>query len=195
LKASIKKYSVLFKTLLVFFVMATLAAAGAEPPEPGKPAAARLPEIRLGLLAHDVGGLWSGTHKESGLDISAEVIFNRPRLVLLGGEMRPNFGLSANTAGNTSSLYAGFTWERTVVSNFFLDLGLGLALHNGKLETADAHRKQLGYSLLFRIPVEVGYALDRHHRISLMFAHMSNAYLADPNEGLDMVGIRYGYRF
>jgi len=28
-----------------------------------------------------------------------------------------------------------------------------------------------------------------------MFDHISNGYLADPNEGLDTFGIRYGYLF
>jgi hypothetical protein len=28
-----------------------------------------------------------------------------------------------------------------------------------------------------------------------MFDHVSNAYLAEPNDGLDTIGIRYIYRF
>jgi hypothetical protein len=28
-----------------------------------------------------------------------------------------------------------------------------------------------------------------------MFDHISNAYLASPNEGMDTLGVRYGYQF
>jgi hypothetical protein len=28
-----------------------------------------------------------------------------------------------------------------------------------------------------------------------MFDHVSNAYLASPNEGMDTVGVRYGFQF
>ena len=33
-------------------------------------------EIRFGVLAHDVDGLWSGTKKESGVDYNFEIILN-----------------------------------------------------------------------------------------------------------------------
>jgi hypothetical protein len=31
--------------------------------------------------------------------------------------------------------------------------------------------------------------------ISILFAHISNAYPADPNQGLDVLGVRYGIQF
>ena len=31
--------------------------------------------IRLGLLAHDIGGLWSNTPSEEGVDFNAEIVF------------------------------------------------------------------------------------------------------------------------
>ena len=49
--------------------------------------------------------------------------------------------------------------------------------------------------MLFRIPIEVGYAVSRHHRVVLAFDHISNAYLASPNEGMDTIGLMYGYQF
>jgi lipid A 3-O-deacylase len=70
-----------------------------------------------------------------------------------------------------------------------------LALHDGERETDSADRKSLGSQILFRIPIEIGYAIDRHHRLAIAFDHMSNAGLASPNEGMDTLGLVYGYRF
>ena len=49
--------------------------------------------------------------------------------------------------------------------------------------------------ILFRIPIEMGLLFTRHQGVSIRFDHVSNAYLADPNEGLDTIGLRYTYRF
>jgi hypothetical protein len=68
-------------------------------------------------------------------------------------------------------------------------------VHNGQLESDDANNKQLGSRVLFRVPIEFGFAIGKHHRISIMFDHISNADLADPNEGLDTLGLRYGFQF
>lgn len=68
-------------------------------------------------------------------------------------------------------------------------------MHDGELRTRRRGKKALGSRVLLRIPIEFGYQLTEHHRLSLMFAHVSNADLADPNQGLDTLGIRYGYWF
>jgi hypothetical protein len=46
-----------------------------------------------------------------------------------------------------------------------------------------------------RAPIELGLLFTEHQGVSVMFDHVSNAYLADPNEGLDTIGLRYIYRF
>jgi hypothetical protein len=164
-------------------------------PMPDKNGAGWFQEIRLGVLAHDVDHLWSGSRKEGGVDLNAEIIFGRPGFSLLSGSIKPNLGLSVNTQGDTSSLYGGILWEWETKSGIFFDLGLGAAVHNGKLETNNEDKKSLGSRVLFRIPIELGYSITAHHRISILFVHMSNGYLADPNQGLDELGLRYGYRF
>lgn len=60
--------------------------------------------------------------------------------------------------------------------------------------TIQHNRKELGARNLFRIPVEAGFALHDRLRISLLFDHISNGYLAWPNEGLDTLGFRIGIR-
>ena len=68
-------------------------------------------------------------------------------------------------------------------------------MHDGQLQLEDWDRKALGSRVLFHIPAEVGYRFDDHHNLSAYFEHMSNAYTVSPNEGMDRLGIRYGYRF
>jgi hypothetical protein len=77
----------------------------------------------------------------------------------------------------------------------FFAPGVGAAVHDGNLDERERHQKRLGSRVLFRIPVEIGYAFGAHHRLMFAFDHVSNAGLADPNQGLDTVGVRYGYRF
>ncbi|MFQ5586560.1 MAG: acyloxyacyl hydrolase [Thermodesulfobacteriota bacterium] len=151
--------------------------------------------ISTGVLAHDVGNLWSGAHTEDGIDLNAEVTFAQPAFAFLSGTIRPNLGVTVNDRGNTSKLYTGVIWEFDILFGMFINVGVGAALHNGELEAGVDDKKGLGSRVLFRIPIEVGFALNKHHRLSVAFAHASNAYLADPNEGLDTLGLRYGYRF
>jgi hypothetical protein len=166
----------------------------------GEPAIAADPgsyfhRVFFGVLAHDVGGLWSGTREEDGVDINGEIVFCRSGIPVLAGTLRPNLGLSVNSQGDTSKLYGGVLWEIKTQSGVFVAAGLGAAAHNGELDTDDEDKKSLGSRVLFRIPIEFGYQLDAHHSLSILFDHVSNAGLASPNEGLDTIGIRYGYVF
>ena len=58
----------------------------------------------FGILAHDVGGLWSRTRKEDGVDINGEVVFCPDGMAVFAGTLRPNLGLSVNSRGDTSKL-------------------------------------------------------------------------------------------
>ncbi|MGD8293349.1 MAG: acyloxyacyl hydrolase [Desulfobacterales bacterium] len=150
-------------------------------------------EIRMGILAHDVT-LWSRTREEGGVDVNAEFIFGFPGSELLSGVVYSNLGLSLNSRGDTSKAYAGLLWEYMWQSDIFFNLGLGLAVHDGQLDSSD-DKKALGSRILFRIPIEFGLLFTERQGVSVMFDHVSNAYLADPNEGLDTIGVRYIYRF
>jgi lipid A 3-O-deacylase len=149
--------------------------------------------IRTGILAHDVP-VWSRSRQEGGVDFNAEFIFGFPDYRLFSGIVHTNLGFSRNTQGDTSKVYSGMLWEYIWDSGPFVNLGLGLAAHDGKLDNND-DKKALGSRILFRIPLEIGLLFTRHQGVSMMFDHVSNAYLADPNEGLDTIGLRYTYRF
>ena len=151
-------------------------------------------EIRFGVLYHDLG-VWGGSSNEGGFDVNAELVFS-PSLDLFSGMLRPNLGFSLNTTGDTSKIYGGGVWEYRWPKGYFIDLALGLAVHDGETDQGDvANMNQLGSTVLFRLAIETGFAFGHHHLISIMFDHISNGYLTEPNEGLDTLGLRYGYRF
>lgn len=150
---------------------------------------------RIGLLAHDVDNLWSGSSAEGGFDVNAEIVFKKPGVSFWRGGILPNLGVTVNNQGDTSTLYGGFIWEFVSRAGIFFNTGLGLAVHNGELETDDDQKKALGSRVLFRVPIEIGATFGARHRIAFIFFHVSNAYLADPNQGLDVVGVRYGFQF
>lgn len=153
-----------------------------------------LHEIKFGVLHHDTGGLWSNFRRESGIDLNMEAIFS-PQVQFLGGTIRPVIGGSVNTTGDTSKAYTGLRWQYDHSSGFFGGIGLGGAIHDGKLHLHDSDRKALGSRVLFHIPIELGYRITPHSSLSVFFDHVSNAFLADHNEGMDTLGGRVGYRF
>jgi lipid A 3-O-deacylase len=159
-------------------------------------------EFKLGGLAHDVNPRFVdgepslfGNHKEeASLDVNAELLFP-PFRPLFGGMLRPAIGATVNTVGGTSQVYADVRWQYESPSQIFFAFGVGAAVHDGNLGPEDPDRRALGSRVLFHIPVEAGYRLDEHNSISLYWDHSSNAGLARFNEGMDRIGVRYGYRF
>jgi lipid A 3-O-deacylase len=152
-----------------------------------------LSEIRAGILAHDQGIFSS--HKESGADINFEALFTSPDLLKRIWSPRPQIGLNANTAGDTSQAYLGLSWQWDFWRNWFAGFSFGGAVHTGKTETTDLKRKELGCRVLFRESLEFGYRLTSKHGLSLFADHISNGKLCKNNEGLENFGLRYGYRF
>jgi lipid A 3-O-deacylase len=151
-------------------------------------------EVRGGVLAHDVPDLWSGFRREGGIAVNGELLFGTG-LPILGGSLRPALGGSLNTEGDTSKAYADVRWEVELPAHLFLGLGLGATLHDGNLAPTAGDRKALGARVLFHVPLELGLRLDARQSLSVYFEHTSNAGTARYNEGLDSLGVRYGYRF
>ena len=152
-------------------------------------------ELKIGVLNHDTPDLWSGFRRESNsLDINVEALLS-PSVLFLGGTIRPAVGASINTQGDTSQAYIDARWQYDMPSGIFLGLGLGAAIHDGNLDPSDPDKKALGSRLLFHIPAEIGFHFDDHNSLSVYFEHVSNGYTQDFNEGLDRLGVRYGYKF
>lgn len=51
--------------------------------------------------------------------------------------------------------------------------------------------KRLGSNAIFRVGGELAYRLPNEARLGLLFHHMSNAFLADPNPGIEQVMLVY----
>ncbi len=187
------RYAFFGSVILIFGLVNQPLQAQVSPEKTSRPSV--LYGVRLGLLIHDIGGLWSNTRSEGGMDVNAEVVFREPSFKLWEGTVLPNLGVSINSQGDTSKAYAGLLWEFLFSNGLFFNIGTGLAGHNGHLESDDADEKQLGSRILIRTPIEFGFTIFDRHRISILFDHISNADLAEPNEGLDTLGIRYGFQF
>ena len=153
----------------------------------------KVSEIRLGILIHDVGPFSSS--EESGTDVNLEFLFNSSKYLERIWAPRPHLGLTLNSNDDTNQAYFGLTWEFDVWPHLFLGLSLGGSFHDGQTKTDRIDKKELGCKLLFRESLEVGYRFGNRHAITAYLDHLSNANLCDKNEGLENVGMRYGYRF
>ena len=150
--------------------------------------------IRGGILAHDVNIF--AHQEEEGVDFNLELLFATPDWLEWLWAPHPHLGVALHSQGDTHQIYSGLTWEKLFCNNIFLSLGLGLTLHSGTTECSDCHNeKELGSALLFREALEVGYQIDQHHSLSILFFHISNVELCSENDGMNHLGLRYGYSF
>lgn len=166
------------------------------------------PEVRLGVLAHDVHFL--GGH-ENGADINGELLFPSP-LLGVGNDLpdwirwaahpQPMVGASINTSGYTSEGYAGLTWTVPLTSGLLrasdgLSFGFSVAgeVNNGHVNPSGPAHEALGSNVLFRLGAEIGYQVTPRMGLYVLFEHASNADLAHYNEGLNDLGVRVGLRF
>lgn len=151
-------------------------------------------EVKFGVLYHDMDYLWSGFTREDGVDFNGEMIF-APKFELFGGAFRGALGGSLNSTGDTSKAYLDLRYMYEFRNGIFLSGGSGGAVHNGNLTNSDPDRKALGTRFLFHTALEAGYRFAGHHALSVYYDHISNAGLGDANQGLDTLGVRYGFRF
>jgi len=171
------------------------------PQPPPSPTAIRiLDEMKVGLLAHDIGFL--GHHKESGLDVNLELLFASPDFFKYILSPRPHLGADLNDDGKTSNYYFGLTWGGVFYSpnwnrgdGFFAYLGVGGSVNDGRIFTHDPTRKSLGSYELFHEGLDIGYQLNSVVSVSAFLDHISNASLAAHNQGITNGGARVGLKF
>ncbi len=154
-----------------------------------------LSEIKIGALAQDQGPFSS--NKEDGVTAHVELRFVSPDILKFIGAPYPHIGADINTSGNTNSVWLGVVWEKQFWKGLFAGFSVGGAYHDGETDknSAPLDRKELGCNPLFRLGINVGWRFNKNHSIDLLMDHISNAKACDTNEGLENVGVRYGYRF
>ncbi|MGB0670391.1 MAG: acyloxyacyl hydrolase [Rhodospirillales bacterium] len=154
-----------------------------------------LSEIKVGAFKHDFGPF--GAEKEDGFSGNVEVLFTSPEFLDIILAPRPHLGATIHSEGKTHQGYFGLTWTFDFLEDFYFDFSFGGSVHTGNLHYTPGNEdeKNLGCRLLFRESAALGYRVTGNHNVSLHLDHISNAKLCDENEGLDNVGIRYGYRF
>lgn len=151
-------------------------------------------QVRFGILHHDLDGY-------GGTEDGADVVFEYRGAPLPGAfwatvlSPRLHVGTNINSSGQTSSLYAGFTWLVDFGSPYYGSADFGGAIHNGKLDKVSIDRAALGSRILFHEAVEIGVRLGRVWRVGVRLDHMSNAELASQNEGITNLGIVFSKQF
>jgi lipid A 3-O-deacylase len=149
-------------------------------------------EVRTGVMAQAIPGLWSGQSKQLTVAYNIETVFDTS-ITILEGEIRPNIGGSVSY--DFCKIYGGVVWEWEI-KRFFVNIGVGISLHDGFTtgKTVD-DQNALGSVWNFRIPIEVGYRITDKISTSILFEHISNAYSNNNNEGMDSLGVRVGFQF
>ena len=75
--------------------------------------------------------------EKGGLDVNAEILFAKPVSVQDRGSLhsflmpRIHIGTQINVDGDTSQLYAGFTWDVRLHERFSFEVTFGGAVHDG----------------------------------------------------------------
>jgi lipid A 3-O-deacylase len=183
--------------------LAPLAGRASEAPNEG-PLWGLVSELRVGVLSHDMA--FPGPrdvflpdpfrHRhETGASVNGEILFASPSFLWVIGSPRPRVGGSVNTRGYTNDAYLDLDWEYRFGIGLFVEGFLGGAVHDGKLLEGNPQWAELGSRFLFHLGLEVGWRLWRRHGLSIYWEHMSNSALAARNQGMDSMGLRYGYRF
>jgi lipid A 3-O-deacylase len=152
-----------------------------------------LDEVDVGVLAHDVP--IGDDHRENGVDINGEALFVSPGFLAPIWAPRPTLGVTVNTIGKNSWVYWGLTWTVPIWSQFFGNLGLGGAIHDGPDSSVARDHIGLGTRVLFHESLELGYHITPIWNAGIYLEHVSNADLGSHNPGITDLGFRVGYSF
>jgi lipid A 3-O-deacylase len=161
-------------------------------------------ELRAGYLVSVALPFFrSGLFPERGTsNLNLELVL--PKIWRASGRLdallpRLHLGGTVNVDGRTSYAYAGALWTFNYARRGFAELSFGGLLHDGQLTGTDQRLARLGCRWLYEVGANLGYRLNDRTSLLLSFDHGSNGkdYLSHCalNEGLDLLGLRLGYRF
>lgn len=153
-----------------------------------------LDEVRVGVFAHGVDDQPEQGSVDVNLEfLSSKIPFGDPSSWYVP---RLHAGTTINTDGDTSHVYAGFTWDFHLLDRVFFEASFGGGVHNGETEAPYPEgTTALGCPVLFRESASLGYHLTESWSVMGTIEHLSNAGLCDENRGITNAGVRLGYRF
>lgn len=166
-------------------------------------------ELHIGAMAHNICvGDCKNADLEAGPDIDVQLTFNSPSWLEAIGSPQPYLLVSANTRGNTSYAAAGLEWSIRLGEGWSFDPSFGYAMHDGELENPFAPGTpeaaafseayiQFGSRDLFRTSFALTRRLSPRWEAQVIYAHLSHGQILGQgrNQGLDQIGVRFGYRF
>lgn len=166
-------------------------------------------EIHIGVMDHNICVTnCDNADKEDGPNVEFQVSFDSPGFLNWAGAPQPYLMASINTAGDTSVGGAGLEWRWNFAGNWALEPGVGIVAHDGATDNPFANGTPeaaafseenvlLGSDLLFRTSLGLTYDFDGPWEAQLFFEHLSHGQIlaSGRNQGLDELGIRFGYQF
>lgn len=166
-------------------------------------------EVHVGVMAHNVCVInCDNADKEDGPNVEFQVSFDSPSFLSWAASPQPYIMASVNTAGETSFGGAGLEWRWNFAEGWALEPGFGLVIHDGETDNPfpngspeaeefnDEH-VLLGSDTLFRTSLGLTRQLAGPWEAQLFYEHLSHGQIlaTGRNQGLDEVGVRFGYRF
>jgi lipid A 3-O-deacylase len=181
----------------------------------GLAGSARAGEVFAGLYAHDLN---DGISAVGNFEGGAQVVVGARTTALdelsVLGKPRVHVLMGVNTSGGADYLATGLSWRLKLTERLYLQPGLGVAVHDGKvgLPSPDAPgitlveklqrqrdwetKLDLGSRVLFEPEVSLGWKATRRLSLELSWIHLSHAKLAGrQNPGVGDVGLRVLYRY
>lgn len=171
-------------------------------------------EAFAGVYAHDLDDPFSIGDFEGGAQVVVGARTTALDELAFLGRPRVHLLVAINTQGGTNYLASGLSWRFNLTDRFYVQPGIGLGVHDGKVGLpspdapglSEAERQKrlsnqltkldLGSRVLFEPELSVGWKATRRLSVELNWIHLSHAQLAGPqNPGLGDVGVRVLYRY
>ena len=156
---------------------------------------ADLMEWRLGGGLYDTGPFTPDSF--SGGTVNAEVLLPSPDFLAAIGSPRPYLGTDIAISNDPIHVfYAGLNWEAYLTDAFYLGFSLGGSVNSdSKVGNDEGEVRDLGSPILFHLQASAGYDFTRNLGAQIYLIHVSNANIADSNDGLESTGLRLVYRY
>jgi lipid A 3-O-deacylase len=172
-------------------------------------AEAGVDEVHVGVMQHNICVTnCKNADKEDGPNVEFQVSFDSPGFLSWAASPQPYIMASVNTAGETSFGGVGLEWRWNFADNWALEPGVGIVAQDGEVDNPFANGTPeaaafaeehvlLGNEVLFRTSIGLTYNFEGPWEVQGFFEHLSHGQILanGRNQGLDEVGIRFGYQF